>query len=251
MPTSQGISLGKDKRMAGSSKVVLAVIDDEETRRRFASLLISQGYDVQFTNATLALRLLKIRSFDLVVVEGKPPSAKCLRFCRQVRAISDIALVLIVDRHEDSIVVDGLNAGADACILRVGEEDGTLARLRSILRRAGSGRTPAEDTRILVFDGWRMDPGKRTLHDRDGQMKTLTAGEFDILLALARNPGKVLSREELLEATRFGLAGPSARSVDVHVRRLRQKIEPDPGKPTYVKTVRLGGYLLAHIVEIE
>ena len=251
MPTSQGISLRKDKRRAGISKVVLAVIDDDETRRRFASLLISHGYDVHFTNATLALRLLKIRSFDLVIAEGKLPSAECLQFCRQVRSLSDIALVLIVDRHDDSIVVEGLNAGADACVLRVGEEDATLARLRSILRRANSGRARVEDTRILVFDGWRIDPGKRTLHDRDGQTRTLTAGEFDILFALARNPGKVLSREELLEATRFGRAGPSERSIDVHVRRLRQKIEPDPDEPTYVKTVRLGGYLLAHTVEIE
>ena len=241
----------KDKRTAGRPKVVLAVIDDEETRRRFASLLIGHGYDLHPTNATLALRLLKIRRFDLVVVEGKLPSSESLKFCRQVRCVSDVALILIVDRHEDSIVVEGLNAGADACVLRVGEEDATLARLRSILRRAGSGRARAEDTRTLVFDGWRIDPGKRTLHDRHGQMRTLTAGEFDMLLALARNAGKVLSREELLEATRFGLAGPSVRSVDVHVRRLRQKIEPDPGEPTYVKTVRLGGYLLAYTVEFE
>ncbi|KRD63339.1 response regulator transcription factor [Ensifer sp. Root278] len=251
MPTLQGVSLSKYKRIAGRSKVVLAVIDDEETRRRFASLLIGHGYDIHLTNATLALRLLKIRRFDLLVVEGKLPSAASLQFCRQVRFVSDIALVLIVDRHDDSIVVEGLNAGADACVLRVGEEDATLARLRSLLRRASSARARVEDTRVLMFDGWRIDPGKRTLHDRDGQTRTLTAGEFDILLALARNPGKVLSREELLEATRFGLAGPSERSIDVHVRRLRQKIEPDPDEPTYVKTVRLGGYLLAHTVEIE
>ncbi len=229
MPTLQGVSLSKYKRIAGRSKVVLAVIDDEETRRRFASLLIGHGYDIHLTNATLALRLLKIRRFDLLMVEGKLPSAASLQFCRQVRFVSDIALVLIVDRHDDSIVVEGLNAGADACVLRVGEEDATLARLRSLLRRASSARARVEDTRVLMFDGWRIDPGKRTLHDRDGQTRTLTAGEFDILLALARNPGKVLSREELLEATRFGLAGPSERSIDVHVRRLRQKIRARSG----------------------
>ena len=241
----------RNKRIAGRSKAVLAVIDDEETRCRFASLLIGHGYDIHLTNATSALRLLKIRRFDLLVVEGEMPSTACLQLCRQVRAMSDIALVLIVDRHGDSIVVEGLNAGADACILKVGEDDATLARLRSVLRRAGLGSAGAEDNRSLVFDGWRMDPGKRTLHDPDGQERTLTAGEFDILLALARNPGRVLSREQLLDATKFGLAGPSERSVDVHVRRLRQKIEPVPDDPIYVKTVRLGGYLLAHIVKFE
>ncbi len=241
----------RNKRIAGRSKAVLAVIDDEETRCRFASLLIGHGYDIHLTNATSALRLLKIRRFDLLVVEGEMPSTTCLQFCRQVRAMSDIALVLIVDRHGDSIVVEGLNAGADACILKVGEDDATLARLRSVLRRAGLGSAGVEDNRSLVFDGWRMDPGKRTLHDPDGQERTLTAGEFDILLALARNPGRVLSREQLLDATKFGLAGPSERSVDVHVRRLRQKIEPVPDDPIYVKTVRLGGYLLAHIVKFE
>jgi len=243
--------LRRDKRIAGRSTVVLAVIDDEETRRRFASLLIGHGYKIHLTNATLALRLLKIRRFDLLLVEGLTPSTESLQFCRQVRAISDIAIVLIVDRHGDSIVVEGLNAGADACVLRVGEEDATLARMRSLLRRASSASAGVEDARILVFDGWRIDPGKRTLHDPVGLERTLTAGEFDILLALARNPGRVLSREQLLDATKFGLAGPSERSIDVHVRRLRRKIEPVPDDPIYVKTVRLGGYLLAHIVKIE
>ncbi len=241
----------RDKRIAGRSKVVLAVIDDEETRLRFASLLIGHGYDIHLTNVTLALRILKVRRFDLVLVEGRTSSTECLRFCRQVRAMSDIALILIVDSHDDSIVVEGLNAGADAYVLRVGEDDATLARLRSVMRRTGLAAGGVDDARILVFDGWRIDPGKRTLHAPDGQERTLTAGEFDILLALARNPGRVLSREQLLDATRFGLAGPSERSVDVHVRRLRQKIEPAPDDPIYVKTVRLGGYLLAHIVKIE
>ncbi|WP_312366030.1 response regulator transcription factor [Ensifer sp.] len=241
----------RNKRIAGRSPVVLAVIDDEETRRRFVSLLLGHGYDIHLTKATLVPRLLKIRRYDLLVIEGKTPSTECLQFCRQVRALSDIALVLIVDRHGDSIVVEGLNAGADTCVLRVGEDDATLARLRSVLRRASLVSGDAEDPRILVFDGWRINPGKRTLHDPDGQERTLTAGEFDILLALARNPGSVLSREQLLDATKFGLAGPSERSVDVHVRRLRQKIEPAPDDPIYVKTVRLGGYLLAHTVEYE
>lgn len=241
----------KDKRIANRSRAVLAVIDDEDTRRRFAALLIGHGYDVQFTNAVLAFRLLKRRRCDLLLVEGTLRSAECPKFCRQVRTISDIALVLIVDTHDDSLVVEGLNAGADACVLRSGEDDATLARLRSVLRRTPSGNVGVGDGRILVFDGWRLDPRKRTLCDRDGRPQTLTAGEFDILHALARNPGRVLSRQELLEATRFGLAGPSDRSIDVHVRRLRQKIEPVPEDPIYVKTVRLGGYLLSHPVQIE
>ncbi|WP_104667843.1 response regulator transcription factor [Ensifer adhaerens] len=246
-----GGSLPRKKRNAGRSRPVLAVIEDKDTRRRFASLLTSHGYDVQVTNATMALRLLTIRRFDLLLLEGRTPPMEWLKFCRQVRSVSDIALVLIADRHDDTLVVEGLNAGADASVLRVGEEDATLARLHSILRRTRSGTGGIEDARVLVFDGWRIDPQRRTLHNRDGQSTSLTAGEFDILLALARNSGRVLSRRELLEATRFGLAGPSERSVDVHVRRLRQKIEPVPDDPIYVKTVRLGGYMLTHTVEIQ
>lgn len=106
-----------------------------------------------------------------------------------------------------------------------------------------------ERLRPLRFDGWRLDPLRRQLHDPRNTRISLTTAEFDLLLAFCRNPGRVLSREELLTLTHAGLAGPVERSVDVHVSRIREKIETDPHEPALLKTVRLGGYMFTARVE--
>ncbi|WDZ81688.1 winged helix-turn-helix domain-containing protein (plasmid) [Ensifer adhaerens] len=238
------------ERIAQGAKKVVTVIKDEKLRHRFSALLVTQGYEVHQGNAATMRRLLTTRTFDLLVIDATASSKECLTLCRSVRSISDIALVLIVDSHDDRIVANGLDAGADAYVLRSGKAFDTLARLRSVLRRAGSGSPDQENLRAILFDGWRIDPRKRTLRDPAGHLRKLTSGEFDVLVVLARNPGKALSRRQLLEATRFGLAGPAERSIDVHIARLRKEIEPDPHHPIYVKTVRLGGYVFAQEVEL-
>ena len=92
-------------------------------------------------------------------------------------------------------------------------------------------------------------PAERRLYSPEGARVTTTSAEFDLLLAFCQNPGRILSREQLLDLTHGGLAGPIERSVDVHVSRIRQKIEPDPRDPTLIKTVRLGGYIFTPGVE--
>jgi two-component system OmpR family response regulator len=119
-----------------------------------------------------------------------------------------------------------------------------------LLRRAQGEYEPrTARSRPLQFCGWRIDPAGRQLQTPDGVVVALTSAEFDVLLAFCRNPGKVLSREQLLELTHGGLAGPVERSIDVHVSRIRQKIETDPGEPSLIKTVRLGGYIFTAVVE--
>lgn len=239
------------ERTAQRTKNAITVIDDEDTRRRVGSLLVRQGYDVCCADVESALKLLNARPFHLLMLDTQMPERACLAFCRTVRSISEIAIVLIVDAHDDSIVYDGLDAGADTYVLRGGKSRDTFARLRSVMRRITSNAFVAEDQREVVFDGWRIDPSKRTLRDPVGTLRQLTAAEYELLLALARNAGTTLSRKQLLDATRFGMAGPSERSIDVHIARLRKEIEPIPHHPIYVKTVRLGGYLFAHDVVFE
>ncbi|MFN5410561.1 winged helix-turn-helix domain-containing protein, partial [Bradyrhizobium sp.] len=101
----------------------------------------------------------------------------------------------------------------------------------------------------MTFDGWRIEPATRTLFDPDRVKITLTSAEFDILLAFCRNAGRVLSREQLIELAHGGQAGPVERSIDVHISRIRQKIEPGAKSWSLIKTVRLGGYVFTPRVE--
>ena len=101
----------------------------------------------------------------------------------------------------------------------------------------------------MRFAGWRIYPAERQLYSPDGVRVSTTSAEFDLLLAFCLNPAKILSRDQLLELTHGGLAGPIERSVDVHVSRIRQKIEDDPRDPVLIKTVRLGGYIFTPTVE--
>jgi two-component system OmpR family response regulator len=103
----------------------------------------------------------------------------------------------------------------------------------------------------LVFEGWEIDPATRQVRNPHGVHVQLTSAEFDLLLAFCRNPHRVLSREQLLELTHGGLAGPIESSVDVHVSRIRQRIERDPHDPVLIKTVRLGGYIFTGKVSVR
>jgi two-component system OmpR family response regulator len=101
----------------------------------------------------------------------------------------------------------------------------------------------------MSFSGWQIDVKKRQLRDPEGVGVSMTTAEFDILLAFCNNAGEVMTREQLLLLTHAGAAGPVQRSVDVHISRIRQKIEPDVREPSVIKTVRLGGYLFTPVVE--
>ena len=142
----------------------------------------------------------------------------------------------------------GLEIGADDYVTKPFNSRELLARIRALLRRT---RPPAATPRPgpIGFNGWRLYPSERQLISPDGARITTTGAEFDLLLAFCQNPGRILTREQLLDLTHAGLAGPIERSIDVHVSRIRQKIEPDPRDPSLIKTVRLGGYVFTASVE--
>ncbi|MBD9489964.1 response regulator transcription factor [Ensifer sp. ENS11] len=192
--------------------------------------------------------MLKSGAFDLLVIDAVFGSEPLLQLCRQVRAFSTLPILVLSKEHDD-IITRALEAGADDGVAAwVGHREIT-ARIHSLLRRASYGSRTRLHQRVLVFDGWRLDPLRRSLVDPNGVFVTLSAVEFDILLALCRRPGEVISRKDLLVATHAGQARPVERCVDVHISRIRKKIEVDPRHPMFLKTVRLGGYLFAAIVE--
>jgi two-component system OmpR family response regulator len=135
--------------------------------------------------------------------------------------------------------------GADDYIAKPFNPRELLARIRAVLRRSGKGDAPELAASVLEFEGWRLDVTKRELVSADGVLQSLTAGEYNLLLALVQHPQRVLSRDQLLDLTSGRSAAPFDRSIDVQLSRLRQKIEPDPKTPTLIKTVRGGGYIFA------
>jgi DNA-binding response OmpR family regulator len=180
--------------------------------------------------------------FDAVLLDVMLPGKDGLEVCRELRARSDVPIIVLTARGEEADRVMGLELGADDYLAKPFSPRELLARIRAVTRRAKGRAGPARDT--VKVGGLVVDPSARRV-TLDGREVVLTGHEFSLLEALARRAGRVLSREQLLE-----LAGGSAeeafdRSIDVHVSRLRQKLGDDPKRPRLIKTVRGAGYLLA------
>jgi two-component system OmpR family response regulator len=135
--------------------------------------------------------------------------------------------------------------GADDYLAKPFNPRELLARIRAVLRRAGADDGSTTDADMLIFETWRLDLVRRELRSADGVLQPLTAGEYDLLVAFAQHPKRVLSRDQLLDLTRGRAAVPFDRSIDVQLSRLRRKIEPNPAEPTLIQTVRGGGYIFS------
>ncbi len=180
--------------------------------------------------------------YDVVLLDLMLPGKNGLEVCRELRARSDVPIVILTARGEEADRVMGLDLGADDYVAKPFSPRELLARVRAVVRRARGQVGPSVKS-VQVGD-LALDPGARRASVR-GQEIVLTGYEFSLLYALASRAGRVLSREQLIE-----LAGGSAddafdRSVDVHVSRLRQKLGDDPKNPRMLKTVRGSGYMLA------
>jgi len=226
---------------------VLVVDDDREIRDLLGRFLKGHGFRVTAAADGRAMfEALSDGRFDLVVLDLMLPGEDGLSLCRRLRGESDLPVIMLTAMGEATDRIVGLEVGADDYLAKPFNPRELLARVRAVLRRAGApkraGEAPGD---AITFDGWRLDLARRELRRPDGALVPLTAGEFDLLAVLAERPGRVLSREQLLDLTRGREAQPFDRSVDVQLSRLRRKIEADPREPAIIKTVRGGGYVFA------
>jgi two-component system, OmpR family, response regulator len=231
---------------------VLIVDDDREIRVLLADFLAKHGYRVDTAADTrAAARLIEDSRFDIVVLDLMLPGEDGLAFCRKLRASSTLPVIMLTALAEETDRIVGLEMGADDYLVKPFNPRELLARIKAVLRRTGANRSVADaaGNETLVFEGWRLDLGKRQLRASDAALIALTAGEFDLLAAFATHPQRVLSREQLLDLTKGRAAGPFDRSIDVQLSRLRRKIEADSTEPAIIKTVRSGGYLFTPKVE--
>jgi len=231
---------------------ILVVEDDREISALVARYLRANDCRVALAADGREMdRQLADGHFDLIVLDLMLPGEDGLSICRRVRKTSRVPIVMLTAKSDELDRIVGLELGADDYLAKPFNPRELLARIRAVLRRCGGGdeRDEAEIAKTHLFAGHRLDVLARRLENGDGAEVALTGAEFDLLLVLVERPGRVLSRDRLLDLTQGRAAGPFERSIDILVSRIRRKIEPDPHHPEIIKTVRSGGYLFAAQVE--
>ncbi|MSW92355.1 MAG: response regulator [Actinobacteria bacterium] len=220
---------------------ILTVEDDERIRTAVKLALEDEGWQVtEASSGEDALGTFTREPADVVLIDIMLPGIDGFEVCRSIRRISDVPIIMVTARADTHDVVAGLEAGADDYLTKPFAPKELSARIRALLRRV---RTSDPGMSRLVFGDLEIVPDEGVVR-RAGEELHLTKTEFRLLVELGTNPGRVLSREVLLERVwGYGYFG-DGRLVDVHVRRLRTKVERDPANPRHVVTVRGLGYKL-------
>ena len=224
---------------------VLALLVEDDARLAALTREYLEGHGVAVVHVGDGVRGLSEAStgkFDVVLLDLMLPGKDGLEVCRELRARSDVPVIVLTARGEEADRVMGLELGADDYLAKPFSPRELLARIRAVTRRAKGRAGPARD--VVRVGTLVVDPAARRV-TLGGREVALTGYEFALLEALARRAGRVLSREQLMELARGTAEEAFDRSVDVHVSRLRQKLGDDPKRPRLLKTVRGAGYVLA------
>ena len=223
---------------------ILLIDDDEELAPPLATYL--SRFDLQLDHAALpsqGLARLAAQAYDAVILDVMLPEMDGFEVCRRIRHDSDIPVLMLTARGDVTDRVVGLELGADDYLPKPFEPRELAARLQTILRRSrGSGETHRQPNGKLLFDGLEVDLLRREVR-RQGELLELTGTEFELLVMLAREPGRVFSRDEILNKLRGRDADLFTRAVDILISRLRRKLEPLP----LIKTLRHAGYTFAGV----
>jgi DNA-binding response OmpR family regulator len=224
------------------SSTILLVDDEDSIQKLLAYPLEREGYRVlQARDGVEALEQFASERVDLVVLDIMLPKLDGLEVCKRLRAESEVPIIMLTARDDELDKVLGLELGADDYITKPFSIREFRSRVRALLRRAAVSRQVDEDGEVISAQGLTIDLARRVV-EFGGNRVQLTYVEFELLRILASHPGRVYSRRMLLEALWGGADYREPRTIDVHVRHLREKLEPDPAEPEYILTVRGVGY---------
>jgi DNA-binding response OmpR family regulator len=222
---------------------VLVVEDEESLLFTLAHNLKREGYQVlTAARGDDGLRLAREKQPDLIVLDVMLPGIDGIQVCRMLRRDSDVPIIMLTALGGEGDRVAGLDTGADDYLAKPFGMRELMARIRALLRRSGPRAAPDLGPSVIVAGDLAIDRERREV-TRGGKLLRMKPKEFELLLFFAQHPGKVFSREQILDEV-WGYdfyGGP--RTVDVHVRWLRQKIERDPANPARLRTIRGSGYL--------
>ena len=228
--------------MSATTARILLVDDEQPVQKLLSYPLEKDGYEVvPARDGQEALSEFDRQSFDLVVLDIMLPKVDGLEVCRQLRAKSSVPIIMLTAKAEEIDKVLGLELGADDYITKPFSMREFRSRVRAALRRADMGARPDGDDEPLERGDLRIEFAKRTVALR-GEPVQLTYVEFEILAVLAAHPGRVYTRDMLLDRIWGDSAFRDQRTIDVHIRHLREKLERDPKVPEYLLTVRGVGY---------
>ncbi|VVB49997.1 Transcriptional regulatory protein OmpR [Beijerinckiaceae bacterium RH AL1] len=232
---------------------ILIIDDDERLAAMVSDYLAGAGLAVtREPTAAAGLAAAAHEAPDAIILDLMLPDLDGFEVCRRLRAASDVPILMLTARGDDTDRIVGLEIGADDYLAKPFNPRVLLARIRAMLRRrsgqGGGGNGPSADT--LQFGRLQVDRGSRAVRV-DGEARSLTSYQFDLLVALAENAGRVLNRDRLLDLVKGQDLEAFDRSIDVHVSRIRAAIEDDPKHPRRIITVRGAGYVFARVQDRE
>jgi DNA-binding response OmpR family regulator len=232
----------------GTARILL--VDDEQSIQTLLSYpLRRDGYHVTSAqDGSEALQRFTEARFDLVILDLMLPKLDGVEVCRRLRSRSQVPIIMLTAKGSETDKVAGLEVGADDYITKPFDRRELIARIRSVLRRAGASRAAGPhqpgDGHVFRFGGWTLDLTRHELTSENAQRIELTTYEFLLLSALAQRPGQVLSRDRILDVIANRNWQPYDRSIDVLVGKLRRKLNDDPRSPRLIRTIRGIGYML-------
>lgn len=221
----------------------ILVVDDEKLLVKGIKFnLENEGYTVDACyDGESAVNMARTGEYDLIILDLMMPKKDGLEACQEIRGFSTVPIIMLTARSEDADKIIGLESGADDYVTKPFNILELKARIRALLRRAG--QTAQKRTELLTAGGIALDTERR-IALRDGVPVDLTAKEYDILELLIKNPHRVYSRENLMDLVWGYTYAGDYRTVDVHIRRLREKLEHDPAEPEHIMTKWGVGYYL-------
>ncbi len=225
----------------------ILVVDDERVMVKGIKFnLENEGYQVDTgSDGEEAVDKARTGQFDLIILDLMMPKIDGLQACMKIREFSNVPVIMLTAKGEDADKIIGFECGADDYITKPFNILELKARIRALLRRAGAAAQQQREADRLTQGAITLDLSERAAW-RDGEQVELTAKEFDLMSLLMQNPGRVYSRENLLNLVWGYEYIGEFRTVDVHIRRLREKLEPDPANPEHILTKWGVGYYLAN-----
>ena len=221
---------------------ILVVDDDAQIRRMLRRCLEDEGYRVSESVDGENIESTLRTDLDLVTLDLNLGRADGLAIARRIRQVSAVPIIMITGKGDMIDRIVGLEIGADDYIAKPFHLREVLARIRSVLRRSAGTAPPATGTDLIRFDGFVLDPARRSLAGPDGEAIDLTTGEFELLLLFCRHAHAVLDRDRIMDLLKGQDWAPNDRSIDNQVARLRKLIEADTRRPELIKTIRGAGY---------
>ena len=252
MPLKSTLSTNSQAILQLGHAHILAVDDDPTIRDLISDYLGQNQFRVTTVGDGLGMhKVLDNEVVDLIILDLGLQAEDGMTLAQQLRDDSAIPIIMLTGRHEEADRVMGLEFGADDYLTKPFSPRELLARIRAVLRRrrAEFRQGRPEGVRAYRFDGWELNLNRRKLTTKDGRSVPISNGEFNILVVLLGAPQRVLSRDQIIDLSRLHNDEVYNRSVDVHILRLRRKIEKDPEQPRYIRTERGVGYVFDVQVE--